>query len=128
MIVDKRRILIVDDEAAICQFCQRVLTEEGFEADCAPEGKSAQSIISKQEYDLYLVDIKMPLVGGKDLYEWLQETYPRSAAKVVFITGSAIGQDTESFLRSSGRPVLLKPFTIDELKTAIGEALKEIHN
>lgn len=121
----KKRILIVDDEPAICQFCQRVLIEEGFKVDCAADGRFAQSMIGEREYDLYLFDIKMPLFGGKDLYKWFRETYPLSAAKVVFITGSAIGQDTESFLRSSGRPVLPKPFTIEELKAMIGEALKE---
>lgn len=123
---NKRRILIVDDEAAICQFCQRVLIEEGFEADCAPDGKSAQSILSERQYDLYLFDIKMPQMDGKELYESLRKTDPNSAEKVLFMTGSAIGQDTESFFRSSGRSVLLKPFTIAELKTQIKEALEKI--
>ncbi|MDO8715930.1 MAG: response regulator [Dehalococcoidales bacterium] len=122
----KKRILIVDDEPAICQFCQRFLIEEGFKVDCAADGRSAQSMIGEREYDLYLFDIKMPLFGGKDLYKWFRETYPLSAAKVVFITGSALGQETETFLQSSGRQVLLKPFTTEELKTIIGKALKEI--
>ncbi len=124
----RKRILIVDDEPAICQFCQRVLTEEGFGVGIAANGRIAQSMISKREYDLYLFDIKMPLMDGKELYELLQKIYPKSAERVVFTTGSAIGQDTESFLQSSGRPVLLKPFITEELKTKIREALKEIDN
>ena len=123
---NKRRILIVDDEAAICQFCQRVLIEEGFEVDCAPDGKSAQSMISERRYDLYLFDIKMPVMDGKELYESLRITAPDSSEKVLFMTGSAIGPNTENLLRSSGRPVLLKPFTIEELKTQIREALEKI--
>ena len=123
---DKKRILIVDDETAICQFCQRVLTKEGFEVDTAYDGLAAQSIISEREYDLYLVDIKMPLMNGKELYAWLQETYPSNADRVVFITGSAIGPDTQTFLQSSGRQVLPKPFTTEELKTRITQTLKAV--
>ncbi len=113
---DIKRILVADDEPAICQLCQRVLTEEGFEVDIAANGREAQSKIGKQEYDLYLFDIKMPVVSGGELYIWLQETNPGSAEKVIFMTGSAIGKDTESFLEASGRPVLLKPFATEDLK------------
>ena len=122
---DKKRILVVDDEPAICQLCQRVLAEAGFEVEIAGNGRIAQSMISKQEYDLYLFDIKMPTENGRELYIWLQEAHPNSAERVIFITGSALGSDTESFLQNSGRPVLLKPFTTEELKTLIGTALEE---
>ena len=90
---DEKRILIVDDEPVICQLCQRVLTGEGFEVDTAPNGEVAQLMISKQEYALCLLDIKMPLVDGKELYELLRKTYPKSAERVVFITGSPIGKN-----------------------------------
>ncbi len=122
----KKRILIVDDEPAIRELCQRVLTEEGFEVDTAPDGRVAQAMISEREYGLYFIDIKMPLMDGKELYESLQTTYPRSAGRVVFTTGSAIGQETESFLQSSSRPVLRKPFTTEELKAIIRQALKAV--
>ena len=95
----KKRIIVVDDEPAICQFCQRVLIEEGFQVDCAADGRKAQSLISKREYDLHLFDIKMPLMDGKELYESLLETDPGIASRVVFTTGSAIGEETERFLK-----------------------------
>ena len=118
-----KRILIVDDEPVIRELCQRVLTEEGFEVDVASDGRIAMAMISEQEYDLYLFDIKMPLMNGKELYEWLQEVYPSSASRVIFTTGSAIGKDTQNFLQRRGRQVLPKPFTPDELRTTLREAL-----
>ena len=123
----RRRILVVDDEPAIRELCRRVLTEEGFEVDTASNGKVALTKISKQEYELYLVDIKMPEVDGKELYESLQKTYLRSAGRVIFITGSAIGAATESFLQNSGRPILLKPFTTNELKAIITQTFKAVN-
>ncbi len=122
----RKRILIVDDEIVICQLCQRVLTEEAFEVDIASDGRAAQPMINRREYDLYLFDIKMPLMDGKELYKSLQKTHPKSVGSVVFITGSAIGQDTEIFLKSTGRQVLLKPFTTEELKATISQALKAV--
>ena len=121
----KKRILIVDDEPVICRFCQRVLTKDGFEVDIAADGRAAQSMISKQDYDLHLIDIKMPLMDGKELYEWLQERDPRITNRIVFTTGSAVGQGTERFLRSSGRPVLFKPFATEELRAVVKKALTE---
>ena len=55
---DKKIILVVDDEPAICQLCQRVLAEAGFEVEIAGNGRIAQSMISTQEYALYLLDRK----------------------------------------------------------------------
>ncbi|MBM2825584.1 MAG: chemotaxis protein CheY [Dehalococcoidales bacterium] len=121
----KKHILVVDDEPSIRQLCQVVLTEEGFDVDTAADGKAALAMIGKQEYDLYLIDIKMPLMDGKELYQSFQKTYPRSAGRTVFITVSVIGQETDSFLESSGRQVLHKPFTTCELKAIAREALRQ---
>ena len=123
--VRRKRVLIVDDEPAIREFCQRVLTGEELDVDIASDGNAAQQMINKQGYDLYLFDIQMPLMNGKELYETLQKTDPRITSRVIFTTGSVIGQETESFLQSSDRPVLPKPFNTEELKAIIEKALKE---
>jgi len=120
----QKRILIVEDEVAIRQLCQRVLTSEGFEVDVAADGKVAQNMMEKRQYDLYLIDIRLPVLDGKELYRWLQEAYPDNAQRVVFTTGSVMGEDTQSFSQSSGRQVLTKPFTPEELKTKVRQALK----
>lgn len=121
----KKRILVVDDETTICQLCQRVLTADGFEVDTVYDSTVARSMIVKREYDLYLFDIKMPVTSGRQLYEWLQKTYPDWASRVLFITGSSIGKETEGFLQGTGRPVLFKPFTTDELKEKVASELQD---
>ena len=118
-----KRILVVEDERVIADICRRVLASEGFDVDIAANGRVAQAMICERRYDLYLIDIKMPVMGGKDLYKWMQEAYPRSADRVVFTTGSAVDQDTESFLQRSGRPVLFKPFTPNQLKDVVKACL-----
>jgi len=121
-----RRVLVVEDEPAICELCQRVLTGEGFEVDIAANGKLAQDMIEKKQYDLFLVDIKMPVMGGKELYQWLKEEHPKQISKVIFTSGSVIGKDTMTFIEQTGRPFLPKPFTPDDLKAIARENLKEV--
>jgi len=62
-----KRILVVEDEPAISDVCQRVLTGEGFEVDIAVDGKVAQDMIGEKQYDLCLIDIRTPAMNGKKL-------------------------------------------------------------
>jgi len=121
-----KRILVVEDEPAICEVCQRVLTDEGFEVDTAINGKVAQDMIEEKRYDLCLIDIRTPTMNGKELYQWLQEKHPQLATRVIFTSGDVMGGDIQSFLELAGRPFLPKPFMPDELKAILREALKAV--
>ena len=120
-----KRILIVEDEPAICDVCRRVLVDEGFEVDIAANGKIAQDMIEERQYDLCLIDIRTPQMSGKELYQWLQEKHPQLTNRVIFTTGDVMGGDIQSFLEQAARPFLPKPFTPDELKAIIRETLKQ---
>ena len=119
-----RKILVVDDEPSISDVCRRVLTGEGFEVDIAVNGKVAQDMVVRKQYDLCLIDIRTPAMNGKELYEWLQEEQPQLTNKVIFTTGDVLGGDTGSFLEASGRPFLPKPFSPDGLKAIVKETLE----
>ena len=119
----KGKILSVEDEPSIRQVCQRVLTGQGYQVDFAQNGVVAESMLMKADYDLLLVDIKTPVMDGKQLYRYIEKKYPELASRVVFTTGDVIGDDTRSFLEQTGRPFLLKPFSPDELKAMVRGAL-----
>jgi len=113
--------MVVDDEPAICAVCRRVLTGEGFEVDIAVNGKVAQDMIEKKQYAIFLLDIKMPVMNGKEFYQWLQEQHPQLTKGLIFTTGSVTGKDTLTFIEKTGRPFLPKPFTPDELKAIVSK-------
>jgi DNA-binding response OmpR family regulator len=115
----KGKILSVEDEPSIRQVCQRVLTGQGYQVDFAQNGVVAESMLMKADYDLLLVDIKTPVMDGKQLYRYIEKKYPKLASRVIFTTGDVIGDDTQSFLEQTGRPFLLKPFSPDELKAMV---------
>ena len=124
--VSIKRVLVVEDEPAICDLCCRVLTGEGFEVDIAVNGKMAQEMIEKKQYDLCLLDIRLPTMNGRELYQWLQEKHPQLMNGAIFTTGSVIAGDTQSFLEQAARPFLPKPFTPGELKAIVRETLRQL--
>jgi DNA-binding response OmpR family regulator len=121
-----KRILVVEDEPAICQVCLRVLTSEGFEVDIAVNGEVAQDMLGEKDYALCLIDIRTPVMNGKALYQYIKEKHPKLANAIIFTTGDVMGSDTQGFLEQSGHPFLPKPFTPNELKTIIRETFRQI--
>lgn len=120
------RVLVVEDEPAISDACRRILTAEGFKVDTTVNGKIAQDRLEKKEYDLCLIDIRMPTMNGKELYLWLQERHPRLARRVIFTTGDVMSGDAQVFLEQAAMPFLLKPFTPDELRTMLKQTSREV--
>jgi len=124
----KGKILSVEDEPSIRQVCQRALTSQGYQVDFAGNGVAAESMLMKGDYDLLLVDIKTPVMDGKQLYRYIEDRYPELANRVIFTTGDVISNDTQSFLKQTGRPFLLKPFSPDELRALVRESLRRLQS
>jgi DNA-binding response OmpR family regulator len=110
-----KRLLLVEDEEGIGEICSRALQEKGFVVDVAINGVIAEDLLWANKYDLAVLDIRIPLRDGKQVYQYIAEKYPQLVDGVIFITGDIMGGDTQFFLEKSGRPVLLKPFAPSEL-------------
>ena len=123
----RKRILVVEDEPAISQVCLRVLVSEGFEVEIAVNGVEAEDKLrERDEYDLILIDIRTPLMNGKELYQYITEKHPELVERVIFTSGDVMSGDTESFLEQSGRAFLPKPFAPDQLRAIVREVLRQI--
>ncbi len=121
-----KRILVVEDEPAICEICLKVLNGEGFEVDIVANGKLAEDKLQEREYDLIYIDIRTPVMNGKELYQHIIDRFPKMANRVIFTTGDVIAGDTQAFLKRAGRPFLLKPYTPGELRDIVGETLRQV--
>ncbi|MCK4722257.1 MAG: response regulator, partial [Dehalococcoidia bacterium] len=117
------RILVVDDEPAVCDVLGRALSEEGYVTDSALTARAALEKIARNNYELYIIDLKMPRTSGKRLYQIMRQRYPSLAEKVVFITGDTTTPATENFLASTGKPYLAKPFSSDQVIELVEETL-----
>lgn len=119
----KIKILVVEDEPAIREICRRVLTREGYEVTVAEDGRQAQEIISSEDFTLYLIDIRTPVVDGQELYVWILQEKPGAAGGVIFTTGDLMEGQMLEFLRQAKKPLLPKPFSGVELRAIVKKTL-----
>lgn len=123
-----KRILVVEDEPAIREICVSVLSKEGFRVDTVANNKLAEDRIKEVDYNLILVDIRTPVMNGKELYKNIIDNFTKIADRVIFTTGDVMAEDTETFIRISGRPFLPKPYTPEELREIINETLTRLED
>ena len=116
-------VLVVDDEPAIRTAVARYLSSLGHHVDVAASGREALERLSSRSFDLILLDLRMPDMAGDALYRELIARDAAHAGRIVFITGEdSSSPDTQSFLQASGRPVIGKPFSLDDLRRALALA------
>jgi DNA-binding response OmpR family regulator len=120
------RVLVVEDEPVISRVFLQTLRGEGFKVDIATNGSLAQDMLGEKEYDLVIIDIRTPVMNGKQLYQFISESHPGVLNGIILTTGDVLSGDTKNFLEQSGRLFLPKPFTPDELKTIVKRALGRI--
>jgi PAS domain S-box-containing protein len=117
------KILVVDDEAAILTFLNRLLTGWGHSVETINNADTALERLRTERYSLVLLDIKLPGMSGIELYHHIKEIAPALARRVMFITGDVMEGATRSFLEETGAPYITKPLDIEVLKKTINRAL-----
>ncbi len=116
------RVLVVDDERGIREGCRRVLGSEGYQVETAENGAAALEMAQSGAFDLLLVDVKMPGIGGIYLVRRVQQIDP--AIVCVMITGYATIETAIEATKSGAYDFLPKPFTPDELIAKVNKALE----
>ena len=119
----KENILIVDDDVNILELLQRHLQSWNYHVYKAISVKEAVFILRDASIDLLITDLKMPEIDGFELIKFVSEHYPKLPKLVV--TGYPSVQDSLAAIKSGVVAYLTKPFTKDELNTAIQNALNK---
>ncbi|MEE8045943.1 MAG: ATP-binding protein [Dehalococcoidia bacterium] len=123
----KLKILAVDDERSVTMLLNRALVAQGHDVDVAHDGAEALRTIFLNEYDAILLDVRMPGLGGSEVFRSIEVLRPDLAGRVLFITGDTVSPDTRTFLEQTRVDVLHKPFSLEELRHAMDKfaVLKE---
>ncbi|MBM4446055.1 MAG: PAS domain S-box protein [Chloroflexi bacterium] len=119
----KAKILVVDDEAVIRQFVSQMLMDEGHEVEALDSAEDALEQVKSKEYQVIMLDIKMPGMNGIELYRHFQKISLALAERVVFITGDVMGASTMAFLSKTKAPYIIKPFDAKQLKIEVNRIL-----
>ncbi|WP_308993884.1 sigma-54 dependent transcriptional regulator [Mariniflexile litorale] len=118
----KENILVVDDDINILELLQRHLQSWNYHIYKAVSVKEAVAILRDTSIDLLITDLKMPEVDGFELIKFVSEHYPKLPKLVV--TGYPSIQDSLTAIKSKVG-YLTKPFTKEELKSAIDNSLSK---
>ncbi len=121
--IERRRILVVDDEESIQQLLTGVLEMDGHDVHVANNGREALDRVGREPFDLIITDIKMPVMGGPDLYRKLSDDANPLARRVIFITGDTVAPETRKFLQGVDNAVLAKPFRLCDVRESVRAAL-----
>ena len=119
------KILLVDDEPTIVTLCTRFLTQEGYQVTSASNGQSALNLFEKEPFDLLLTDIRMRGMSGFELIDAVKKI-DQSVAIVVVTGHGTVSMAIES-LKLGTLGFIVKPFTKDELLSAIRHAAEKNH-
>ncbi|MBM3262279.1 MAG: response regulator [candidate division Zixibacteria bacterium] len=117
------RILIIDDEPAILDFLTSTFRQNGYTVDAVLSGSDGMAHIDRTQYDLALLDIRLPDSDGKQLYREIIARRPELEKRIIFITGDTVSQDTLDFVRQTGNPCLTKPFDIERLRLMVADLI-----
>ncbi len=114
------RVLIIEDEKPISNLIYTTLVQEKYECECAFDGGQGANLIEQNNYDLILLDLMLPVIGGYDLLEFIR---CRSTPVIII---SAMGQvkDRIRGLRLGADDYLVKPFQIGELMARVESVLR----
>jgi two-component system copper resistance phosphate regulon response regulator CusR len=118
-----RRILIAEDESRITSFLEKGLRANGFETTVADDGRDALEMADSGEFDLLLLDVRLPRMDGFSILAELRRrgrTLP-----VIMLTARDSVEDTVAGLEGGADDYISKPFRFDELLARIRARLRE---
>jgi two-component system sensor histidine kinase/response regulator len=118
------RILLIEDEAQIRDNVHELLTLQGFDVDTAANGREGISQALLRQPDLILCDIMMPEVDGFQVLKVVRNNRATANVPFIFLTARAEPADVRRGMSQGADDYLTKPFTFQNLLTAIDTRLK----
>ena len=116
-----KRVLVVDDEKLIVKGIRFSLEQDGMEVDCAYDGEEALQAAQKKEYDVMLLDVMLPKLGGFEVCQQIREF---SDLPIIMLTAKGDDMDKILGLEYGADDYITKPFNILEVKARIKAILR----
>jgi DNA-binding NtrC family response regulator len=122
METENARILIVDDEKAVRESLSNWFSDEGYRVEVAESGKEALAKLAHGNWDVFLIDIRMPGIDGLELQRKLKEAQPD--ATVIIMTAFASVETAVEGMKQGAYDYIIKPFDPDDLEHTIRNAVE----
>jgi DNA-binding NtrC family response regulator len=117
------RILVVDDQAEVCEFLCQIIELIGHAGVSTTSAVHALSLLEEDAFDVVISDFKMPEMTGVEFHSAAADIRPEIASRFIFLTGDLFNPATEATIAALDVPALGKPFRIATVERTIGEVL-----
>lgn len=117
------KILIIDDDEAILDSLSQVLLREKYIVKTARNGEDGLKLFEQEEFDVVLLDLKMPGMSGEEVLNKIVEEAPETP--VIIITAYATIESAVNAIKSGAFDYLPKPFTPEHLRVLVKKALSQ---
>lgn len=121
--MDKKRILIVDDEKDFTEIISTLLDFHDFQAETVNNSSDVMPMLQKAHYDLIVTDLMMPGLNGFDLVAQLREDPKTKSIPVIVLSAKTLSDDERKRLMLSNVTFLTKPFEPQGLVEKISQML-----
>ena len=115
-----KRVLIIDDEAIVCERLRPPLERVGLEVETFTESRSAMERLRQVEFDVLITDLKMPKPDGLEMLKLVREISPRT--HVYVITGFPTIDAVREAMKGGAVDFIPKPFKISHLRDLVLES------
>ena len=121
----KGRVLVVDDEAPVCEMLSEFLSPQGFESRSSYSGNSALQMLKQEPFDVVISDVRMPGISGIALLEEACKSYPQTA----FLMATAVDDVNVAVqaLQLGAYDYLMKPLQLPAVLCSIQRAIESKH-
>jgi DNA-binding NtrC family response regulator len=119
--MEKKGVLVIDDEQIVLDSVDQILTDEGYEVDVSLSGREGLDWAIQKDYDIVLTDILMPDIGGMRVLRDIKRAKP--SLPVIIITGYATTKSAVQAMKLGAANYIEKPFEPEELLNAVSSAL-----
>ena len=121
-----KRVLIAEDSSVIQNLAKKILEFQNFEITAVKNGEQVMQLLDKEDFDILLLDINMPIMDGMECVKAIRELKDKAKATipVVAITGNAKNYSETDFKEAGFNDALMKPLNFDKLVNVV-KALTE---
>lgn len=125
--MSQKRVLIAEDSSVIQNLARKILEFQNYEITAVKNGEQVMQIVDKEDFDIVLLDINMPVMDGMECVKAIRalSDKKKSALPVVAITGNAKNYSEEEFKAAGFNDVLVKPLNFDRLVEIVNELTEE---
>ncbi len=117
------KILIIDDEPVICKGCRLALLDQNHIIESCMSGQEGMDLLQKKDYDLVLLDIKLPDMDGMEILKAIHKV--KQDCLVIIMTGYSTVQNAVEAMKWGAFDYLSKPFTDEELILVVQRAIEK---